>query len=78
MMKAIVTFYDGAKKAIIETAQGTNRITWNYIVSQNKQLLIRLSKLKFEKPKQTKEEFKKVFGGLCDEINVAFRNITDK
>ena len=48
MMRAIVTFFDCAKKVIVESSQGQNRITWNYILSQNRPILVRLTKIKFE------------------------------
>jgi len=78
MMKAIVTFYDCAKKVIIESASSQNKITWNYIVSQNKAYIIKLTQLKFEDPKQTQQEFKVIFGRLCEEIQAAFRNLAEK
>ena len=47
MMRCIVTFFDQAKKAIIESS-GENKITMNIIMNQMKPLMIRLTKLKFE------------------------------
>jgi len=37
-----------------------------------------VSKLKRENPSQTKEEFKKVFGSVVDEIHASFRNMSEK
>jgi len=77
MMRCIVTFFDNAKKAIVESS-GETKITMNIIVNQVKPLMIRLTKLKFENPKQTKQELNQVFVALCDEIVNAFRNMVEK
>lgn len=47
MMRCVVTFFDHAKKAIVESS-GENKITMNIIINQMKPLMIRLTKLKFE------------------------------
>jgi len=77
MMRCIVTFFDQAKKAIVESS-GENKITMNIIMNQMKPLMIRLTKLKFENPKQTRQEINQVFSALCDEIVSAFRNMVEK
>jgi len=46
-MRAIVTFFDHAKKAIIESS-GEMKITMNIIINQMKPVMIKLTKLKFE------------------------------
>jgi len=77
MMRCIVVFFDHAKKAIVESS-GETKITMNVIMNQVKPLMIRLTKLKFENPKQTRQEINVVFNALCDEIGVAFRNMVEK
>jgi V-type H+-transporting ATPase subunit A len=77
MMRGIVTFFDLAKKAIIESS-GDTKLTMAYLQTEMKDLMIRLTKLKFENPRQTKQEMGQVISKLCDEITTAFRHITDK
>jgi len=77
MMRCVVTFFDQAKKAIVEST-GENKITMNIILNQMKPLIVRLTKLKFENPKQTRQEINQVFATLCDEITNAFRNMVEK
>jgi len=77
MMRCIVVFFDQAKKAIIESS-GENKITMNIIINQLKPLMIRVTKLKFENPKQTRQELNQIFLTLCDEIATAFRNMVEK
>jgi len=77
MMRCIVSFFDHAKRAIVESS-GENKITMNVIQNQLKPLLVRLTKLKFENPKQSKQEITQVFTKLNEEIVAAVRNITDK
>jgi len=78
MMKVIVTYYDCANKAIVDSAQAQNRLTWTYISTQTKQHLITLTQLKFQDPKQSETEFKAIFGKMCDEIHASFRNLVEK
>src|SRR5690242_14248995 len=47
MMRAVVTFYDNARKAIVESS-GDTKLTMATISTEMKDLLIRLTKLKFE------------------------------
>jgi V-type H+-transporting ATPase subunit A len=77
MMRCIVVFFDQAKKAIVESS-GDNKITMNIIINQMKPLMIRVTKLKFEDPKQSKETLNQIFGTLCDEIANAFRHMVEK
>lgn len=77
MMRCIVTYHDLAKKAIVESS-GDHKITFNIIYNQTKPLFIKLSQMKFENPKQSKEEFHKYFGKFKEEIEQAFRNLSDK
>jgi len=77
MMRCIVVFFDQAKKAIVESS-GENKITMNIIMNQMKHLMIRVTKLKFENPKQTRQELNQIFQSLCDEIATAFRNMVEK
>lgn len=78
MMKSIVHYYESAKKAIIETSKSANKINWNYILSQTKDLFYRLTQYKFESPKQSRHEFEEMFAKYCEEVTVAFRKITER
>jgi len=77
MMRCITVFFDQAKKAIVESS-GDNKITMNIIINQMKPLMIRVTKLKFEDPKQSKETLNQIFGTLCDEITNGFRHMVEK
>jgi len=77
MMRAIVTFYDQCHKAILESS-GENKITMNLILNQLKALMIRITKLKAENPKQTKVEIGEIVKNLCNEITAAVKSLTDK
>jgi V-type H+-transporting ATPase subunit A len=77
MMRAIVTFYDQCHKAIMESS-GDNKITMNLILNQLKALMIRITKLKTENPRQTKVEIGEIVKSLCNEIIAAVKTLTDK
>ena len=76
MMRCIVTYFDLGKKAIIEST-GENKITWNYIYNQTKTHHTELTQMKFEKPKQTKQEMSHYFSKLFEDITSAFRRLTE-
>jgi len=46
MMRAIVTYYEGARKAIVESSSET-KINWNDIHFQTKPLFTELTQMKF-------------------------------
>lgn len=50
MMRSIITYYDQAKKTILESS-GENKITWNVILNQSKPLFSKLTRMKFMDPK---------------------------
>merc|ERR1712137_837442 len=59
MMKVIVGFHDAAQKAISESS-GDSKITWNFINASMKDLIKKITDMKFELPRQSEEHFKKV------------------
>eukprot|EP01017_Pseudomicrothorax_dubius_P024457 TRINITY_DN2599_c0_g1_i2.p1 TRINITY_DN2599_c0_g1~~TRINITY_DN2599_c0_g1_i2.p1 ORF type:complete len:616 (-),score=193.84 TRINITY_DN2599_c0_g1_i2:105-1952(-) len=77
MMRCIITYFTNAKKAIVESS-GEQKITWNLILNQTKAQFYKLTQLKFENPKQTRQELGEVFGKVIDDINNAFRVLTQK
>lgn len=77
MMRAIVTYYEGARKAIVESSSET-KINWNDIHFQTKPLFTELTQMKFMTPKQSKKEFSQYFSKYVEDVNAAFRKITDR
>merc|ERR1712139_596971 len=67
MMKVIGHFYDCAMKAITET--GERKVTWSVIAAEMKDTITKVTEMKFEKPRQSPEYFKKTFQDLCDVIS---------
>merc|ERR1712050_308346 len=65
MMKVIVGFHDAAQKTIAESA-GDTKVTWNLIYTSLKELVTKVTSMKFELPGQTDEQFKAKFVGLHD------------
>merc|ERR1712187_254478 len=59
MMRVIVGFHSLSQKAMAEFS-GDAKVTWSTI-----------SNMKFQKPEQTEEQFKKFFGSLYDEVQTA-------
>merc|ERR1719465_69880 len=66
MMKVIVTFHESAQKAMAEFT-GDQKVTWNTINVAMKDLIKKITDMKFELPRQTEEHFKKTFVALYDE-----------
>mmetsp|Transcript_46835 Transcript_46835/g.85795 ORF Transcript_46835/g.85795 Transcript_46835/m.85795 type:complete len:606 (-) Transcript_46835:104-1921(-) len=78
MMKVIVTFHDCAQKAIAESS-GENKIGWNTIYNSMKDLVTKITSMKFELPRQSDEHFKQVFNiKLCEEVYAAFRTLSEE
>ena len=91
MMKAIVTYYDCARKCILESS-GDYKVGMTIILTQTKNSFTKLSQMKFivlfnynlliihftKDPKQSKQQFKEYFNQFLEEINTAFRALTEK
>merc|ERR1711904_596530 len=72
MMKVIVGFHDSAQKAIAESS-GEHKITWNTINTSMRELIAKVTSMKFELPRQPDEHFKQAFNvKLYDEVVAAF------
>merc|ERR1712167_329039 len=71
MMKVIVGFHEAAQKVIAESS-GDTKIGWNTIHSAMRDLIKKVTDMKFELPRQPEEHFKKVFTALYDEVQAAF------
>jgi len=77
MMKVIVTFHTCAQKAIAESS-GEHKIIWNTINSNMKQLIKKITDMKFDLPRQSEEHFKKAFNvDLNDEVVAAFQSLCE-
>jgi len=77
MMKVIVTFHESAQKAMAEFT-GDQKVTWNTINVAMKDLIKKITDMKFEAPRQSEEHFKKVLNvALYEEVLAAFRNLAE-
>merc|ERR1711884_554330 len=76
MMKVIVGFHESAQKAMSEFS-GEQKITWNQIAAAMRDMVKKVTDMKFEMPRQSEEHYKKTFVTLYDEVVAAFRNISE-
>merc|ERR1711948_239593 len=77
MMKVIVGFHEAAQKAMAEFT-GDQKVGWSTIYSSMKDILKKITDMKFELPRQSEEHFKQVFSALHDEVMTAFRNLAEE
>merc|ERR1712048_441638 len=78
MMKVIVGFHESAQKVMAESS-GDSKITWNQINASMRDLIKKVTDMKFEMPRQTEEYFKKTLNvALYDEVVAAFRTLAEE
>jgi len=78
MMKVIVTFHETAQKTITESS-GDNKIGWHVIYTSMRDLITKITSMKFEMPRQSEQFFKQAFNvALVDEIQTAFRVLSEE
>merc|ERR1719460_885483 len=78
MMKVIVGFHECAQKAIAESS-GDSKVTWATIYSSMKDLVTKITSMKFELPRQSEEHFKRVLNiQLYEEVQSAFRTLAEE
>merc|ERR1712194_301024 len=77
MMKVIVGFHEAAQKTMAEFT-GDQKIGWNTINNSMKDILKKITDMKFELPRQPEEHFKKTFVTLHDQVIAAFRNMAEE
>merc|ERR1719498_583992 len=78
MMKVIVAFHESSQKAIAESS-GEQKITWSVISAAMKDLIKKITDMKFEMPRQPEEHYKKVLNvALYDEVVNAFRSLAEE
>merc|ERR1712083_228804 len=76
MMKVIVGFHEVAQKTILEST-GDHKIGWYTIYTAMKDLIKKITDMKFEMPRQAPEHYKKTFVALYEEVMTAFRNLAE-
>merc|ERR1712048_283709 len=74
MMKVIVGFHEASQKAIAEST-GDSKVTWNTVAVAMRDLIKKVTDMKFEMPRQSEEHYKKTFVALRDEVLAAFRTL---
>merc|ERR1712087_191427 len=77
MMKVIVGFHEAAQKTMSEF-QGEHKIMWSTINNAMKDMIKKITDMKFEPAREKEEYYKKTFVSLYDEVNVAFRNLVEE
>merc|ERR1712085_57249 len=77
MMKVIVGFHESAQKVIGESS-GETKISWNTINVAMKDLLKKITDMKFDLPRQSDAHFKQTLNvTLYEEVLTAFRNLAE-
>ncbi|CAK9088087.1 unnamed protein product [Durusdinium trenchii] len=67
MMKVIVGFHEAAQKMMAELS-GEHKVGWNTINSAMKDMIKKITDMKFELPRQSEEHYKRTFVALHDEV----------
>ncbi len=55
MMKCIVTYFELAKKAIVETSKKADKITYSFLKNETQSQFNGLKNMKFQIPTQSKQ-----------------------
>jgi len=78
MMRIIVLFHEDSQKAMAEYS-GDAKVTWNIINSYMKDLIKKITDMKFEPCRgKTNQEYKTFFDGLAEEVKTHFRNMAEE
>merc|ERR1711976_1127827 len=77
IMKVIVGFHESAQKVMAESS-GDHKITWNQIAAAMRDMVKKVTDMKFELPRQSEEHYKKTFLALYDEVVAAFRTLAEE
>jgi V-type H+-transporting ATPase subunit A len=78
MMKCIVTYYELATKAIVETSKKADKITYSYLKLQTNNQFNKLKDMKFLVPTLSKQEITNYFRTFLEEIITAFKQLMEK
>merc|ERR1711934_692454 len=76
MMRVIANFHEGAQKVIAEST-GDNKVTWNMVNSSMREIIVKITSMKFEMPNNTDEYFRSTFNKLNDEVAAGFRSLAE-
>ncbi|KAL3315871.1 V-type proton ATPase catalytic subunit A [Cichlidogyrus casuarinus] len=78
MMKNIITFYDQARQCVEATANSDKKMTWAVIHEALRDIMYKLSSMKFKNPKtEGQQKILKDYEELNEEILQGFRNLED-
>merc|ERR1711959_396032 len=77
MMRVIVGFHEAAQKAIAESS-GDSKIGWNMIYNSMKDIIVKITSMKFELPGNSDEYFKNFFSKLYEEVLAGFRTLAEE
>ena len=76
-MKCIITYFELAKKAIVETSRKTDKITYAFLKTETSKQMNQLKQMKFQIPTQSKQDLTNYFKSLLDEIIMTFKKLMD-
>jgi len=77
MMKVIVGFHEASQKCMAEFS-GEQKVGWNTIYNSMKDLIKKITDMKFEMPRQSEEHYKKTFCALHEEVLAQFRTLAEE
>lgn len=77
MMKCIVLYFELAKKAIVETSRKADRISYAFLKNETSKQMSALKQMKFQDPRQPKQDLNNFFRSLADEITMSFKKMMD-
>lgn len=76
MMRVIVHYHETAQRVINDSA-GDKKITWAMIYQTLRDIQVKVTSMKFEKPRQPDQHYKDTYAKLYEEISTGFRNLQD-
>ena len=76
-MKCIILYYELAKKAIVETSRKADRISYAFLKNETSKQMNALKQMKFQLPRQPKQDINNFFASLADEITMTFKKMMD-
>merc|ERR1719487_2566553 len=78
MMRVIIHFHDTAQKHISESS-GDMKITWSIIYNTMRELITKITNMKFEMPRQSEEHYRKVLNeDLNNQVVAAFQTLCEE
>lgn len=78
MMKCIIDYYQNGLKAIKEPSKKEDRISYAFLKNQTAAQANKLKQMKFQHPRQSKQEIQAYFNEFSDEICNAFKKMMDR